>query len=129
MIEVFGYEIVFQHSERLLAIPLAIIVITALSAWNFRAGVKAFAKNPGLRLHFEEARPKWRSYLTRAFGFSVLLTLLIGAWAEPERRSHFGEPVYGGVRIAFLLDVSLSMKYAHDVAPYPDRLIAAKSVL
>lgn len=129
MIEVFGYEILFRHPERLWAIIVAVLTITTLFVWNFRAGAKELAQNQFLRLHSEDAQPHWRPYLIRALGFSLLFALLIGAWAEPERRHKNGEPVYGGVRLAFLWDVSLSMKYAHDVAPYKDRLHAAKSVL
>ncbi|KKW23824.1 MAG: hypothetical protein UY74_C0008G0005 [Candidatus Kaiserbacteria bacterium GW2011_GWC2_52_8b] len=121
-------DIVFQHPIRLWAIPVAILIVGALFVWNF-AATKAVLENAFLRLHADEVRPQWRAYLWRTFGFSLLLALLIGVMAEPERKTYTYQPVYGGVRIAFLLDVSLSMKYSHDVAPYSDRLLAAKSVL
>jgi len=119
----------FQHPEWLFAIVPAVLITLALFTWNFRSVTKAFAQNALLRLHFEDARPQVRAHLWRALLFSVLFTLLIVAATEPERRTYSKESIYGGVRIAFLLDVSLSMKYAHDVEPYSDRLVAAKSVL
>ena len=130
MNDILLYDLVFQHPERLWFI-LPIIGISGLLFWLVRRGTRnAFLENHFLRLHAgDKGIPTGTYMLKRWLLFSLLSALLVFAWADPFRRETTEEQVYGGVRIAFLLDVSLSMVYAHDVAPFPNRLVAAKSVL
>lgn len=130
MNNLLAYDLVFQHPDRLWFI-LPIVCISGVLFWLVRRETKnAFRENPFLRLHGgDEGVSTGMHVLKRWLMWSVISALLVSAWAEPFRRTTIEEPVYGGVRIAFLLDVSLSMVYAHDVAPFPNRLVAAKSVL
>jgi uncharacterized protein YegL len=124
------FDLVFQHPERLWWILPIVCLTGVLIILAHRKAIEAFTTNPILRLHSDNVTaPSWRQPLVRFVCSSLLGALLICVYAEPKQKSVIEDPVWGGVRIAFLLDVSLSMKYAHDVHPFPDRLVAAKSVL
>lgn len=130
MVTLFGGTIRFVHPEYLWwSIPVIVFlaVLMFLAHHNTR---EEYARNRFLRLHVDEVSERSTSALLLRFIMTALLiTLLFFVTAEPEKKNERIEPVYGGVRVAFLLDVSLSMKYAHDTPPFPDRLTAAKNVL
>lgn len=58
---------------------------------------------------------------------SLVITLIILVLAKPERKLVPSIPDYGGIRISFLYDVSLSMRYAEDLGP--NRLVVSKKVV
>lgn len=124
------FSIIFRHPERLWWVVPVMIALFVLIAFAFRSARALYASHPILRLHGEGDRSVSRgTYIFGWMGSSLLVLLLAMAWAEPVHQKVTKETIWGGVRVAYLLDVSLSMKYAHDVAPFPDRLVAAKSIL
>ncbi|OGG44556.1 hypothetical protein A2673_03410 [Candidatus Kaiserbacteria bacterium RIFCSPHIGHO2_01_FULL_50_13] len=127
--ELLGFDIVFQHWERLWAILPAVALVGALLASDFFGTRGILAKSAWLRLQTDKTRPSWKQYIRNFVALSFLVSLLFAVWAEPLWRTIVKEPVYGKVCTIFMVDVSLSMKYAHDVPPFPDRLSAAKAVL
>ena len=83
---------------------------------------------PWFKLHMPGSHIPTIKHSLRACLLTIsAAALLVGAWAEPERIIFDKEPIYGRVRITFLLDTSLSMKYGHDLKP--DRLTKAKQVI
>lgn len=124
-----GLDVVFMHPERLWAIVPAVLIICLLLWWHFLGVQKALRENAFLRLHIQEAMPRPKQYAAYGTAIATLLSLLVAVWAEPEKRISVKDPVYAGVCQIFMIDVSASMKYAHDVDPYADRLTAAKAVL
>jgi len=129
MPEILWLPVTFLHPEKILALALLLPAIVALFMWHFVATKRVLRNNSFLALHKEEADPRVLAYATRTVGYSLVMACLVFVWAEPLWQTRAKSPVYGGVRIAFLKDVSPSMKWAHDVLPFPDRLTAAKSVL
>ncbi len=122
-----NFDIVFRAPERLSSIPLIALFFLILFWAKYRAARVAL-KNPWILGHLAGARlPSLSAYIV-SFGALVLgSALLAGVWAEPEWKIKTPEPVYGTVRISFLLDGSLSMVYGEDVAP--TRLAAAKKMV
>lgn len=68
--------------------------------------------------------PSWRLRVLKAGLSGLGLAAIIVAIADPYYQKAITEPVYRGVRLYFLIDVSNSMKFAEDIAP--NRLEAAK---
>ena len=135
-LELIGLDIVFRQNAvawgvplGIALIPIAILVIGALLAWHYVAARRALLENAWLRLHADEVRPRPLRYCGSFVMFATVVSLLLAVWAEPERRFVVKEPVYGRVCVTTIWDISLSMKYAHDAPPFPDRLSAARQVL
>lgn len=129
MTELWGLIPVFRHPVHLWAIVPSVLICAVLFGLVFMATRRAWKDNPFLRFHRLAAPVRAGTYARRCFWVSLVLALLIAVWAEPERRQIVSEPVYGGVRVTFKPDVSLSMLRAQDVPPFPNRLVAAKSII
>lgn len=85
-------------------------------------------KDPWINMHLSGSKiPSFFSYIWFWFVSSLAMSLLVVVLAIPEQRISEKEPVYGKMRITFILDTSLSMKYAEDIPP--NRLAAAKNVI
>lgn len=121
------FDILFRHPERLLAGVFLAVLFVGLAVLRRRAAHQAL-ETQWIKEHLPGAKlPSSAHFLAATLAFSAALILLAAAWAEPEKRRVEKETVYGQVRVAFLLDSSLSMVYADDVRP--SRLAAAKNVI
>ncbi|MBI2048377.1 MAG: VWA domain-containing protein [Parcubacteria group bacterium] len=119
--------VIFRHSERLWIIAGAAFFFAALFAIKYRAAKRAL-KSAWIQEHVSVSKiPSPRAYIAAWFFLLIAVTLIAGVWAEADWRVAEKEPVYGSVRVTFLLDSSLSMVYASDVSP--SRLAVAKEVL
>ena len=124
--EPFGTGVVFRNPDAFRFLILIPIFLTVSVFW-FLARKKAF-QDGWLKMHIKG------SFVPGVFGIilhtaavCLALVFITAALAKPERKLVSNEPEYGGIRMAFLLDTSLSMKRAEDLKP--NRLAAAKKVI
>ncbi|OGZ98983.1 MAG: hypothetical protein A3C07_03845 [Candidatus Sungbacteria bacterium RIFCSPHIGHO2_02_FULL_47_11] len=121
------FDVVFRRPELLWFCVLFVVGIPAFFFWK-RKVVLQTLEDPWIRMHLPNAKlPSSLRYFFIAIGFGLLCSLLVAVIAEPERRLIHKEPVYGHIRVAFVLDTSLSMVRAEDVLP--NRLAGAKEVI
>ena len=122
----FSLEIVLSKPE-LLWLLVLLPVLWLLAIWEGRLRKKTL-QDPWIRLHVASAHlPRVRDRLLWWAGASMGLVLVIAALVVPDRKITHWKSVYGMVRVTFLLDSSLSMKWGEDVEP--NRLAAAKVVM
>ena len=119
-------ELIFRHPSRLWwALTFVVVLLVVfLEAW---ARARAL-RNPGIELHLSTSRlPTFFERLRWWMGWIVATSLLLMAYANPERVLYDWVPVFERIRITFIADVSLSMKKAEDILP--NRLEAQKNVI
>src|SRR3989344_6779191 len=121
----FGTEILFRHPERFLWGSI-IFIFAILIVWEWRKRKQAF-KEPLIELHRSTSRfpSAFRRILWWAW-FIAATTLLIAAYANPEKIKTEYERVFGKIRVTFIFDASISMKKAEDVEP--NRFEAAREM-
>lgn len=121
------FDVAFRFPERFLWLIPVFAVLIALFVRKIKK-TQTVCSDPWLSMHLSFARiPGWKHMLAPWMFFAAACALLIGVYAEPERRVIVKEPIYGDVRATFLFDASRSMRHAYDVAP--NRLLAAKEVV
>ena len=101
-------ELIFRHPSRLWwALTFVVVLLVVfLEAW---ARARAL-RNPGIELHLSTSRlPTFFERLRWWMGWIVATSLLLMAYANPERVLYDWVPVFERIRITFIADVSLSM--------------------
>lgn len=122
----YGIEIIFRYQERLWALTLIVLVV--LLAWQEERRRRTAFHDPWLQIHFPVfSLPSLSKKITWWLGASIALSLMIMAFAIPERKFIDKENVYGRLRLTFLIDSSFSMIRAEDVKP--NRMRAAKDMI
>ena len=122
----FSLEIALRQPE-LLWLLMFLPILWLLAIWEGRLRKKTL-QDPWIQLHIASAHlPRMQDRLLWWVGTSMALVLLIAALVAPDRKITHWKSVYGMVRVTFLLDSSLSMKWGEDVEP--NRLAAAKVVM
>lgn len=119
-------NIIFQKPEWLWGILLTPLIL--LSAWRAYQKRKHALADPWIQMHLTDSSlPSENILLKRWILCCVVYGLFMIILAEPVRKTVQQRPVFGRIRITFLLDTSLSMAYARDLEP--SRLAVAKKTL
>lgn len=101
-------------------IPLCLICVI-WSWWRFSQFQKKLQHYPFL---YKQYLPSWKRRIMSTFAICASLSSLIIAIADPVYKARIPLPVYRGVRLFFMIDVSRSMTDCEDIAP--TRLEATK---
>jgi hypothetical protein len=131
-------NVVFQQPEWLWGIILTPFIL--LGAWRaYQKRKQAFA-DPWVHMHlvsgirsgselpvFASPLPNRTNLFKRWVLCCIVYLLFIIVLAEPVRKIIQQRPIFGGIRITFLLDTSLSMAYGRDLEP--NRLAVARKSL
>jgi len=122
----FGIEIIFKNPSAFWFLFLVPFFWVLACFWFWARG-KAL-RDPWIKMHLDGSfLPGVFRVITRSLIASLALTLIILVLAKPEKKVISNMPEYGGIRITFLFDSSLSMKRAEDLKP--NRLVAAKKII
>lgn len=113
-----------------LYVGVGVAAVALLLRFLRRRSERLAAADPFLAMHGlrQVLEPNGRWWL-RTLHLCLLALLLGVAAADPKFPRRDRVPIWSGTRIILLFDVSLSMRLAHDMPPYPDRLVAAKAAI
>lgn len=119
-------ELVFRHPSRFW-LALIFVPVFLLVFWEWRIRRKVL-NDPGIALH--RSTSSFPTFFRRArwwSGWFAATSLVVVAYAYPEKVLYDWERVFERIRLTFILDISLSVKKAEDILP--NRLEAEKQVV